>query len=72
MVVSKAKSEGRAVELSDLWKLDIWSNDFFGDASTSTLHTVHEGTYAFTQVSSQAPTQYACSYKYGRNILDQP
>ena len=34
----------------DLWSLDLWSSDWFGDASGSKLHTVTEGRWAYLEV----------------------
>jgi hypothetical protein len=49
MIREKAKANAREVVYADLWELDVWGADYFGTADSS-LHTVTEGRWAYTQV----------------------
>jgi hypothetical protein len=52
MIREMAKTAARKVDYSDLWKLDIWGDDYFGRADTA-LHTVTSGRWAYTRISNQ-------------------
>mmetsp|Transcript_8163 Transcript_8163/g.9736 ORF Transcript_8163/g.9736 Transcript_8163/m.9736 type:complete len:649 (+) Transcript_8163:73-2019(+) len=49
MIRDKAKANKRNVDYRDLWALDLWQDDFFGTSSTH-LHTVTTGRWAYTKV----------------------
>jgi len=46
-----------SIDYRDLWKLDVWGSDFFGDASGSSDHTVTEGRWAYTRVPRNSETK---------------
>lgn len=54
VIRQKAKREGRAVDFADLWTQKIWGPTYFGTAAGSSLHTVTEGVWAYTEVPKKS------------------
>lgn len=53
--------------ISEFWRLDYWSDDWFGNASASPLHTVERGRFAYQPVTKDWSNGIRNPYGYLRS-----